>query len=827
MMTKTQQRNYVWDRWGMENNLVAEFCAHTGADPGVARNILQAENWDLHLAVKSYNFLMMGHETVPTSTAYRPLLLNGSTHVPPPPPPIPPLPASLSASTSRPVLQKADAVDFTEGKKLARGISRATDNVNLVSKARSEFALDFRDNNALVNLNQYFIETPVYTFTLPDLTIYPDDFRAFLEKDLIEKSTLASLEQSGRLNWWADSGACQRLWPLATSGDGNCLLHAASLGMWGFHDRLLTLRKALYNFLTNSDCQAALWRRWRWQQTQLNQQAGLVYSELEWQKEWDSIVNMASTAPRKGTTTRRRSMAFDSAFGKQSDDCSENAVYESLEEVHVLALAHVLRRPIIVIADLVLKDINGEALAPIPFGGIYLPLECPPQECHRSPLVLTYDAAHFSALVVMEKESFVDKAPQPPAVIPLTDSEHELLPIQFNIDPGEQFVWGRDEHIPNLASRFTLAQKDRLGLLREYLDVITVPLSPMEAGESGETDLEGSSPVEEEEIERRLSEVDLECDEMSSSSDSGVYKSKAAKQLQSVAKQFGSIGKSMSKRIKKNFGSITKMTRNNSLKKKGNSGGKREAESRKQSQDHILCAVLHTEKRHEYQEEMVRNYLQSARIRFEKDQELRNRQAEERRAKESDTDGPSLCVSPGCSLYGTANTSYLCSGCYAKQKEHINSPLMSRANEAKYGTGRSKFYAESNAEAYQLAAKIPLSRAGSNTDQTLYLSKSTFYNDTESPALSRKAGGGATWDTNFVAQGHVTVVPVNNSSSSSPSNIRRDYAGFKMLDTASSRPCRTPECKFFGCPDTDFYCSKCHKENHLLLRNMNIQEMRI
>ena len=67
-------------------------------------------------------------------------------------------------------------------------------------------------------------------------------------------------------------------------------------------------------------------------------------------------------------------------------------LYESLEEVHVLALAHVLRyckdmifyvksvtfplrRPIIVIADTVLKDAFGEALAPIPFGGIYLPLE--------------------------------------------------------------------------------------------------------------------------------------------------------------------------------------------------------------------------------------------------------------------------------------------------------------------------------------------------------------------------------------------------------------------------------------------------------------------
>ena len=26
-------------------------------------------------------------------------------------------------------------------------------------------------------------------------------------------------------------GICQRLIPMATSGDGNCLLHAASLGM--------------------------------------------------------------------------------------------------------------------------------------------------------------------------------------------------------------------------------------------------------------------------------------------------------------------------------------------------------------------------------------------------------------------------------------------------------------------------------------------------------------------------------------------------------------------------------------------------------------------
>ena len=77
-------------------------------------------------------------------------------------------------------------------------------------------------------------------------------------------------------------------------------------------------------------------------------------------------------------------------------------VYESLEEFHVFVLAHVIQRPIIVVADTILKDSSGEALAPIPFGGIYLPLECDASHCCRSPLLLTYDAAHFSALVPME-----------------------------------------------------------------------------------------------------------------------------------------------------------------------------------------------------------------------------------------------------------------------------------------------------------------------------------------------------------------------------------------------------------------------------------------
>lgn len=125
---------------------------------------------------------------------------------------------------------QGDGIPFAD-KKLTRGISRAADNVKLVSKARSEFAQDFKTSSRgsrLLNIDK-FVETPDFTFTLPDISIHDPEFCEFLRKDLIEKSTLASLESAKRLNWW--SSICHNLFPLVTSGDGNCLLHAASLGM--------------------------------------------------------------------------------------------------------------------------------------------------------------------------------------------------------------------------------------------------------------------------------------------------------------------------------------------------------------------------------------------------------------------------------------------------------------------------------------------------------------------------------------------------------------------------------------------------------------------
>ena len=73
--------------------------------------------------------------------------------------------------------------------KLRRGISNILENMSLVNEARTNVLHDIKEDSH----NHIFL----LTFQLPDLTVYPDDFRAFLQKELIETSTLVSLEQAG------------------------------------------------------------------------------------------------------------------------------------------------------------------------------------------------------------------------------------------------------------------------------------------------------------------------------------------------------------------------------------------------------------------------------------------------------------------------------------------------------------------------------------------------------------------------------------------------------------------------------------------------------
>ncbi|XP_075253878.1 uncharacterized protein LOC142345620 isoform X2 [Convolutriloba macropyga] len=554
----------------VKDSLLSEFIARTGSDPALAWDLLSGTNWNLDEGLRAYVELA----NIPNDQWPDVLDCPGK--------------GNTNNANAKPT---EDEPSVPPPPSMQRGISRVEGNQGIVKKMHKRNRQNSGDAGGINSIKSSSISTSIsekssseaqgasqlprpfpdacFSITIPDLSLYQKGFREYLERELVEKSTLVALQESGRLNWWTENAAAQPLYPMVTTGDGNCLLHAASLAMWGFHDRELVLRKALYAPLKDSNVHLESFkRRWRFSQTLINQQSGLIWSDDEWNREWDCMLQLASSEPRRPTTTStttttqnnscannnnnssirtstpdiNRSTATAEAndrtnsklksssnhsssnLERQSDatgsvDSMGSEQYESLEEFHVFLLANILRRPVIIVADLFLRDNRGENFAPIPFGGVYLPLECKASECHHYPLLLTFDAAHFSALVPMEpmadhshqtpqhysyqsqrdiRERSAtttaasapcsgDEAPianhanqkQPyraPVVIPLTDSQGELLHIHFTVDPGPEFDWSLMEN-EEVVQQSQLTTEDKLILLHKYLNIQVISLS--------------------------------------------------------------------------------------------------------------------------------------------------------------------------------------------------------------------------------------------------------------------------------------------------------------------------------------------------------------
>lgn len=468
---------------------------------------------------------------------------------------------------------------------------------------------------------------PSYAFVLPNLFEQPDDFRNYLEKDLIETSTLKRLENSGHLNWWYWNGSGQRMWPLSTTGDGNCLLHAASLGMWGIHDRQLMLRKILYEMLTRGSRRHVLWRRWRWTESQSNLQSGLVLTDEEWQREWDSVLHMAAAIPRTFTISEDK---------EPSRSEGTEQVYESLESIHVFALAHILKRPIIVVSDTVLRNAVGEELSPIPFGGIYLPLECPSDQCHRSPLVLCYDSAHFSALVTMRHTASNSLQ----SIIPITDRNRILLPLHFSVDPGPDFTWWKDSEDAEIAARIQLTEADKLSLIREYMDIVKIPVRRY----SFRHNLTGIRLVNGEEGRKSMT---LSC------GDVFVTKDHSARLLSEIAQQ------------------IKKRLKIGRKKKNQLANAEQVTVSDLRSANLVVAARLHSNA-HQYMEHMVDNYLCLAKERFEQSKNAPGMTSRQRARLSHSFSTSSLlvtCINKQCQKSASQSTNFLCNDCFEYQKQ--------------------------------------------------------------------------------------------------------------------------------------------------------------
>lgn len=627
---------------------------------------------------------------------------------------------------------------------------------------------------------------------------------------------------SGRLNWWADSGVCQRLLPLATVGDGNCLLHAASLGMWGFQDRLLTLRKALYDTLTSHLAKGAIKRRWRFQQWEKNKEAGgLLYSEQEWEDEWQEVLRIASTQRRldheqkaateckKGGETaptlasiaeKENEDTHDSATAKDAEDVvdppkaeqdgivkkdnedqsespapdgskekiteeTEIGAFESLEDIHVFVLAQVLRRPIIIIADQFLYGFGGEPIAPIPFGGVYLPLECDPSICIKSPLVLAFDSAHFSPLVPSEEKKD-SKSNSVKASVPLVGPNYDLLPLQFSMDPGEDFVWSDLDGDSSVAKNFALSMDVKLELLKKYLrvELIKVPCTSKKdtsednkVASKGEKTVEpsGSNADSETKVDKKLPSKSAEKKE----------KSWIATQIMKVGVMAGVVGS---------------VVHNN-----------------------VYVAKLQTDKKPNYYDKMIENYIGTAKLRFE---EEKKSLAKASKSSLDPGEKPQPCINPGCQLYGTSATNYLCSGCFKTQKSYsesgryLESSVPNRSAVSNYDTsGISSYLPPPSYSAYVPYGYFCGNSIGTHGFNTPSTDQLPSYSD------AVKSRGNSTESSSVSSGSVVKLEPSNGSDSTSGQTVIK---------------CSSKDCQFYGSPEKMGYCSTCYKTYQKSLKYM-------
>ncbi|XP_039593712.1 tumor necrosis factor alpha-induced protein 3 isoform X2 [Polypterus senegalus] len=293
-------------------------------------------------------------------------------------------------------------------------------------KIRERVADDVVKSSSTNGIIPYLKSMHRCTLQMFRISQFTVQFREVIQNALLDQSMRVSLEEEKKLNWCKE---VKKLVPLRTNGDGNCLLHAASQYMLGVQDTDLVLRKALYSALRETDAHNFKMRyQLACMQSQAFTETGLCYNTMNWEDEWEKIIKMASPT--------------SSHSGLQ---------YDSLEDIHILVLANILRRPIIVIADQVLKSMkSGTAFSPLNVGGIYLPLAWRPHQCYRYPIVLGYDSQHFAPLITMKDSS----------------AEIRAVPLAYE---GK----GRFE---DLKVHFLKGSEDKNDLLKEYLNLVEIPI---------------------------------------------------------------------------------------------------------------------------------------------------------------------------------------------------------------------------------------------------------------------------------------------------------------------------------------------------------------
>lgn len=150
----------------------------------------------------------------------------------------------------------------------------------------------------------------------------------------------------------------------------------------------------------------------------------------------DNVVDSSASQASQDCERRPRFVEVsDQQLQREWDEMLDIAGRQNafLDSVHILAIAHALRRPIVVIADPIHRDPFGVPLTPVFLRGIYVPFEIPPNQCCRQPLILCFQDAHFMALVPQRSSK--------PCRIPLADDSGDPYPLRFAMENEDVKRW--------------------------------------------------------------------------------------------------------------------------------------------------------------------------------------------------------------------------------------------------------------------------------------------------------------------------------------------------------------------------------------------------
>ena len=219
--------------------------------------------------------------------------------------------------------------------------------------------------------------------------------------------------------------------------------------------------------------------------------------------------------------------------------------------------------------------------------------------------------------------------------------------------------------------------------------------------------------------------------------------------------------------------------------------------------NNVYVAKLQTDKKPVYYDKMIENYIGTAKLRFE---EEKKSLAKASKSSLDPGEKPQPCINPGCQLYGTSATNYLCSGCFKTQKSYsesgryLESSVPNRSAVSNYDTsGISSYLPPPSYSAYVPYGYFCGNTIGTHGFNTTSTDQLPSYSD------AVKSRGNSTESSSVSSGSVVKLEPSNGSDSTSGQTVIK---------------CSSKDCQFYGSPEKMGYCSTCYKTYQKSLKYM-------